>query len=218
MRRSFFRFSIPGLTLAALLLIAVRGEGAQYPAYNTVAVDVPFDGGAFASYSRMWRMGRYVDAGFFAGAGDVENHFQLQRPDGSNVDARTQTVVAPFIGPKLSFNFPFVAISLGYGFFWAKTDLSVDWPGQATLRGTTSGWGQGIYSPLLVLDFLDQKHNVFWGVGIGGLFATRYPDLEASNDNLKISTDQKPLDNLTFHVHLLWSGISRPARASNGDF
>ena len=197
------------LALFVLLLLPAFSWSAELPprrpSYNTLALDFPTDGGVMLMGSHMWRVARHLDAGLVFGGGQINHDFDLKSPTGATFNAESKSIVFPFVGPQLSLNFGWIGLSVGYAGFYSKTDLTVKTDAFGTLTGTTKAWGSGVYSPLLVLDFYDSKHDLVFGFGLGGFFGTSFPNLEAQNSQAKISTDESPIDTLTFHVRLLWA-------------
>ena len=116
-----FRFFLLWVALSAVLAnLPSHAEIRSRPkAYNEVAVDFPADGGGTLMLSRMWMIGRYLDAGFVGGVGQIDRKFDIEAWGSSNLSAETKALVLPFFGPRLSANFHFVGVSLGYAFFWA---------------------------------------------------------------------------------------------------
>lgn len=155
--------------------------------------------------SRMWRVNRVIDIGMVGGGGQINRNFDLKTAAGTTLSAETKALVFPFFGPQVSFNFNWIGLSLGYAAFWAQTDLTVQGGSLGTLTGTTKGWGSGFYSPLLVLDFYDTKHDLVFGFGLGGFLGTSYANLEAQSSTTRLTTDESPIDTLTFHLRLLWA-------------
>ncbi len=196
---------------AASTSIAAESSHRRLSAYNTFALDIPFDGGAMVTYSRFYRLARYFDAGFVASGGRIDREFDL-KDDASGVTFKTKTKawVLPLIGPVVSVHNEWIGISLGYAAFWADTDITMQNDLVGTLTGKKKAWGSGIYSPLLVLDVYDRTHDLVFGVGLGGYFGTNYPNLEATAPGVKVSTDASPIDTLTFHVRVLWDDKRKP--------
>jgi hypothetical protein len=129
--------------------------------------------------------------------------------------------VAPLTGPVLSLHNNWIGISVGYAAFYANTDVTMHNDQLGTLKGKKRAWGTGLYSPLLVLDIYDKKHDLIYGVGLGGYFGTSYPNLEAGNQTVTVRTDESPIDTLTFHVRCLWGDHRSPepaAASSKSDF
>ena len=193
----FLSFSLSSMVLA--------GRQGRPLVINDIAVDIPTDGGLLLMGSRMWRMNRVVDIGFLGGGGQINRNFDLKTTAGDTLNADTKAIVFPFLGPQVSFNFNWIGLSLGYAAFWAKTDLTVQGGSLGTLTGTTKGWGSGFYSPLLVLDFYDTKHDLIFGFGLGGFLGTSYPKLAAHSTTTSLTTDESPIDTLTFHLRLSWT-------------
>jgi hypothetical protein len=190
--------------LLLMLLCPTLAQAGPW-AWNSVSVDVPLDGGAMVSYNRTWDVTKFMDVGFVVSGGQIRRTFDLDGPAGQTYHATTDALVLPLAGPFVTLHASWIGISVGYGAFWAKTDLSVrDVPG-GTAMGKTNGWGTGIYSPLLVLDFYDQKRDMIFGFGIGGYFGSSYKTLSASNPSGAITTNASPLDTLTFHLHCRWA-------------
>lgn len=204
------------LVSAALLVCLVTP--AAYPrAGNELALEIPADGGGMLMYSRSWRVARYVYAGFVAGAGQIEREFDLEVPGQPSFEARTKTLVLPMVGPRLTLVFPVIAVSVGYAAFWGRTDLDVKVPGGGSLTGETKGWGSGLYSPLLSIEFYSEKRDMVFGVGLGGFFGTSFPDLSASGGGSRITTDENPIDTLTFHLKMGWGDGRRTRREKRED-
>ncbi len=202
------------LSMASTDLIHAAG-------YNTLSVDIPFGGGAMVTYSRFWRLTRYVDAGWIIAGGRIDREDDdLKLADGSKVTLNTEAWVAPLTGPVVTLHNNWIGISLGYAAFFADTDITMKHDVLGTLTGTKRAWGSGIYSPLLVLDFYDKTHDLVFGLGLGGYFGTSYPDLVASNSIATVRTDESPIDTLTFHVRCLWGDHrnNAPASSAKSDF
>lgn len=198
--RRFFLFSF-----IALCCATARADNQRAWATNGISVDIPVDGGAMLSYQRTWLLMRHLDAGFVISGGQILRKFDLDASNGQKYHAKTDALVLPLVGPFVTLHWSWIGLSLGYAAFYAKTDLTVnDTPG-GTLRGTTKGWGSGFYSPLLVLDFYDEKHDLIYGFGLGGYFGSNYKDLQASSPTYAVTTNASPIDTLTFHVRCLWA-------------
>ena len=200
-----------------ILCIALTSPVLAARTYNEMAVDFPVDGGAMLMYSRLWYLSKYVHAGFVAGGGQIENDFKLSVPNTGDLDASTSSTILPYIGPRIGFFFPYVGLSIGYGAFFAKSNLKVNWPDGSHLTGTKSGWGSGFYSPLLVLDFYDSRHNLIWGFGLGGFLGSSFPTMEASNGATRVTTNASPIDSLTFHLQISWTEHSHLFRSASSD-
>lgn len=185
--------------------------------YHQTALDIPVDGGTFASYSRMWGFGDYLQAGWLIGGGVIQRKFDVASSAFPALKAKTEAVVFPFFGPRVSFIYKVVGISLSYGFYHAKTDLTVRGDGFPAATGETSAWGTGFYSPLLTVDFYNRKWNMLFGIGLGGFFGGSYPALEARNSNFLFRTNESPIDTLTFHVRTTWISGRRTAPDSDWD-
>jgi hypothetical protein len=199
------------------LLFCFRLFAAEHPAYNSVAVDVPFDGGAMLTYSRYWRLNHFIDAGWIISGGQIDRNFDLKDPSGAVYKTKTKAWVAPMTGPVVTLHANWIGISIGYAAFYADTDITMKNDVVGTLTGNKKAWGSGIYSPLLVLDFYDQRHDLIFGFGLGGYFGTSYPALEASAPGIKIATNESPIDTLTVHARVLWGdGRSKRNEDSGG--
>lgn len=157
------------------------------------------------SASRLWRMGRHVEAGLVMSGGRIDREFDLDIAGNPNARAETQSLVLPFLGPRLALTYNFVGISLAYGVYYAKTAITVRNVTGGDLSGETKGWGTGFYSPLLTLDFYDKKRDLIFGFGLGGFFGASGPDLKASSASTRVSTNASPINTLTFHVRVLWA-------------
>ncbi len=197
--RKFLTFLSCFLILSALHARNRRGV------YNDIAVDIPFDGGVMIMASRMWSLNNFLDVGLVGGGGQINRDFEIETTNGTKLDAHSQATIFPFIGPQLSFNFGWIGLAVGYAAFFADTDLTVDGGSLGTLTGSKKAWGSGFYSPLLVLDFYDKKHDLVFGLGLGGFLGTSYPNIEAQSATAKITTDESPIDTLTFHVRMMWA-------------
>lgn len=215
MKHFFFRVFV-------LLLLGLTGvlpkANAQKPSLYEASVDFPFQGGVMVTGSRLWRINKFMEAGFFVSGGSIEREFDLSVPGAPDAEAKTESLVLPFFGPRISFNFQFVGLSLAYGMYYAKTDMDVTNISGGPLTGETKGWGSGFYSPLLVLDFYDKRRNVAIGLGLGGFLGTSGPDLKASSASRSIKTDASPIDTLTLHVRFLWAANRRSAVKPDDDF
>ncbi len=207
-----------GMTIFSLSA-AFAGERQPSLSTNEVAVDFPLDGGGMVMFSRMRSFSQVLQAGVVVGGGVIQRDFDLSVAGFPELEARTEALILPFIGPRLSLNFNFIGVSLAYGVFWAKTDFEATGPGTETFRGEKSGWGTALYSPLLVIDFLNKKRNIIFGFGLGGFLGTSYPDLKvASPAGVRLTTDESPLDTLTLHLRVLWPEGRRPAPPDNDEF
>lgn len=171
--------------------------------YNDVAVDFPVDGGVMASYSRMYPLTRFLDAGFTVGGGLIQKEFD-ETVGSTDIDFKTDALVLPYIGPRATLHFGVIGFSIGYGMFYAKTDIDAEIAGEPKLTGDEKGWGSGFYTPLLIIDFYNQKSDIYWGLGIGGLLGTSYPDLEATNGSTRVITHESPISTVTLTVRARW--------------
>lgn len=172
-------------------------------AYNELGVDFPIDGGAMLTYARMWQVSRYLHLGAEIGGGQIQREFEV-KSGATEFDVETDTLVLPFIGPRVMLRFPVVALSLGFSFFRAEADIEAKASGFETMRGETKGWGTAFHSPFLVLDFYDKQRKMVFGFGLGGFFGTSFKDLEATSSTGRLVTDENPLDTLTIHFRTLW--------------
>src|SRR4051812_12460246 len=126
------------LTCLCVYPMGVKAKEKPSP-FNSVQLDIPLDGGAVVSYTRLYRLGKNFRMGGVLGAGQVDRDFKVDRPGGGEWDAHTSAIVTPFFGPQLTFGASFVGVSLSYAAFYAKTDLTVKADGE-NLTGTTKGW------------------------------------------------------------------------------
>ena len=193
------------LSVLSLLLFPCFVE-ARATWYNTASVDVPVDGGVMLTYSRFYRVNRFLDIGGVVSGGQIRREFDLKASNGLEYQVETEAMVLPLAGPVVSLHYEWIGISIGYAAFQADTDVTMKNGTVGTLRGTKKAWGTGVYSPILVLDFYNQNRNLIFGVGLGAFYATSFPNLEASNGSTVISTDESPIDTLTFHLRCLWGG------------
>ncbi|OVE77803.1 hypothetical protein BVX98_01905 [bacterium F11] len=207
-------FGIPQLRIRPLVILFVfslmwsAGRNlvfAERHVFNEIAVDYPLDGGGMVMASRLWSLNRFVRVGFVVGGGVIKRDFDFTASNGEKLEAETSSIVLPFIGPRVSFFYKFFGLSLAFGGFHAKTDFDLKGPSLGSASGEKTGWGTGLYSPLLVLDFYDKKHNILFGLGLGGFLGNSYPDLEASNATTRVITDESPLDTITVHFRMAWS-------------
>ena len=205
--------------LAATALLSAAPAAASLPASNELAVDIPFEGGAMLMFARDYRVARYIRLGIIAGGGQINRRPLVKLPDGQEADARIQTTVFPFIGPRITFATPVVGLSLGFAVFHARADTDFDWPGQGRYSGTTTGWGTGFHAPFLELEFADSKRDLVYGFGLGGFFSASYPDLKASGSGGAVSLNSSPIDTLTGRVKVVWGfGRVRQPRDQDVDF
>ncbi|MCB4756156.1 MAG: hypothetical protein LHV69_03835 [Elusimicrobia bacterium] len=187
--------------------------------YHEVTFDIPFEGGGMMNYARMWAFSRYVHAGFYASGGVIERRIDVSHPLYPDLTMRTKALVLPLFGPRVTLLYHFIGLSIGVGAFYAKTDLEVEGPGITTLKGDVRGWGTGIYAPFLIADFYNEKRDMFFGFGFGGYWGTSYPDLKASSDSLTVTTDESPLNTLTFQFRWRWiEGRRERLKAHEEDF
>ncbi len=212
-----------GLCLAAVLFLVLplRAEDGVGPksrrarAYNELAFDIPFGGGGLVNYARMWPIARYFHAGVQTAGGVIDRDFTVTGSGFPDLDMKTKTVMFPFIGPRVTAFYHVIGISLSFGYFYGRTTVDATGPGLAPLSGKVSGWGTGFYSPLLVMDFYDEKRGIFVGFGLGGLLGASFPTLKAKNDTLSVESTASPIDALTFTIRTRWVGPSswrhRPA-------
>ncbi len=168
------------------------------------------------SYQHTWLLTRHFDAGFVVSGGEIQRDFDLDAPAGQTYNAHTKALVLPLAGPFITLHGSWIGISFGFAGFWARTDLTVNNTPGGTLTGTTKAWGSGFYSPLLVLNFYDQKRDLIYGFGLGGYFGSSYKHMNASSPTYAITTDASPIDTLTFHVSCTWAdgrwtrGVQQP--------
>lgn len=193
----------------------LAAEGKPSRAYNQMALEVPTDGGGMLMYSRMWVLNKYLEGGFSVGGGVIDRDFDLTAPGSPTLKGHTQTLVLPYIGPRITAIYHVIGISIGYGIFYADSDFKVEWLGEPRLTGRKSGWGSGFYSPLLVIQFLDPRYNVVYGFGLGGFFGTSFPKLKATSSTSVVTTTENPIDTLTLHLSYSWGPNS--GRKSNRD-
>jgi hypothetical protein len=206
-----------GSSVFLILLLSALPSFAV-PHYHELAADYPLDSGGMLMYSHRWMVSKYVDAGFVAGGGVINRDFKIKRSGFSDLDAHTRATVFPFIGPTLSFHGTNVGVSLGYAFYYAKTKFEVEGL-TPTLSGRKNAWGQGIYSPLLTLDFYSSKHEMIFGFGLGGFFGTNYPTLVATNGTDRIQSSGDPIDTITIHLRTRWyTAKSRKAEKERDEF
>lgn len=209
------------LSFSFLFLVSAAPAFARVPVINSLAVEVPLDGGLMVMGSRTWQLNKYIGVGLVAGGGQINRDFDLETTSGQKWNAETKAIIFPFVGPQVTLMFNWIGISVGYAAYYADTDLTVKSDTLGTLTGNTTGWGSGFYSPLLSLDFYDQKHDLVFGFGLGGFLGGTYPDLEAKSAAGKITTDESPIDTLTFHLKVAWADgrFNRlQQRASKDDF
>ena len=202
----------------ALTLLSALPAFAKLPASNEIAVDVPFDGGAMLMFARDYRIARYFRLGVIAGGGEIIRRPTVRMPDGQDVEARIQSTVFPFIGPRITLATPVVGLSLGFAAFHAKAETDLDWPGQGKFSGSVSGWGTGFHAPFLELEFADSKRDLVFGFGLGGFFSTSFPRLRASGSSGDISLDESPINTLTGRVKLVWGFGRVRAKSEDDDF
>lgn len=198
-------FSLLFFLIGLFPSILIADNTSKRPAYNTFSVDVPVDGGVMLSVSRNWRLTRFLDAGWVLAGGQIQREFDVNTANAMTFKAETEALVLPLTGPYVTLHYEWIGISLGYAAFLADTDITMKNDATGTLSGNKKGWGTGFYSPLLVLDFYDRKHDLVFGFGLGGYFGTSYPNLTASAPGISVTTDESPIDTLTFHLRLLWS-------------
>lgn len=195
-------------TAGLLVLGAVSFCQAARPVMNDVAVDFPFDGGAVLTYTRSWPVVKHLDLGFTIGGGVIEREFDVTDSVHGKVDFETKAIVLPFIGPRASLHFEVIGISVGYGLFYADTDIEARDQAGVSYAGSEKGWGSGFYAPLLVLDFYDRKRDMFFGIGLGGFLGANYNDLEAASGANRVVTDESPIQGLTITLRTRWFGGS----------
>jgi hypothetical protein len=188
---------------------------ARSSSYSEVGFDYPADGGGLVSYSRMWRVLSYLDVGYMVGGGQVKNEFDVPGPTASKLHVQTTSLLLPYIGPRMTLVTPVVGLTLGYGAFYSLTDFTASNEAYH-FSGRAKGWGQGVYSPFLVLDFYDSKRDLIFGFGLGGLFATSYPEMTSTVNGTTLTINQSPFDTLTFHIDVRWpNGRSTSQRRPN---
>lgn len=198
------RYFLLVLFLSVLFLSSRQGFATSY---DTLSFDYPLDGGGVVMLTKTWALKKYLHTGFFVGGGQINRDFELESSNGgAKFQAHTKTTLAPFFGPQVTLLFKFIGLSLGYGVYHAKSDFDVDVPSVGKLTGQRKGWGTAFYSPLLVLDFYDSKHNVIFGFGLGGFLDGSNKKLKASRNSTTLETDESPIDTLSFHFHLTWAG------------
>jgi hypothetical protein len=199
------RLALP-LSLFILLNRFIYAESLRLPkAYNEIGFDFPFDGGGVVTYSRMWKLTRAIHGGFQVSGGVIERNFDFTAPNLPNLSAHTKALMLPYIGPRIGIYFPIIGVSIGYGAFWARTDLEVKGDSIAVMSGRKSGLGTGFYSPFLVLDFYNQRQDIVFGFGLGGFLGTSYPSLQASSPTASVTTNASPIETLSIHFHVLWA-------------
>ncbi len=182
---------------AAMLVLLSPIAAIGAPAINEFAVDIPLDGGGFVSYTRSYILSRYMDVGFTVGGGVIEREFDLTYAGLGEVEYETEATVVPFIGPRIGLHYQFIGISLGYGAFYADTDIEARDQGGTVYKGSEKGWGTGFYAPLLVVDFYNTSKDMYLGLGLGGFLGANYPDLIATDGTTRLVTDESPIDGLT---------------------
>jgi len=222
MKIGFLSF-IVGICLVGLLFNPLVAQSHQrFRSYNNVAVDFPLDGGGMLMASKIWSLNKHIRGGFVVGGGVIQRDFEITVVGAPNFQAETKAMVLPYFGPQITFFYNVVGLSLSYGAFYAKTDFEVSGDTIGSLSGEKSGWGTGFYSPLLVLDFYSEKHNLIFGFGLGAFFGTSYPKLVAESATARVESDRNPLDTITFHVRTAWSGSlfnrSNPMEEDDEDF
>jgi hypothetical protein len=209
----------PALAALAAVLMLAAIPAAALPHSNELAVDIPLEGGAMLMYARDYRIARYVRLGLLLGGGQIDRRPTVRLPDGQQTQARIQTAVFPFIGPRITFASQVVGISIGFAVFHAKADTELDWPGQGRYSGSTTAWGTGFHAPFLELEFADSKRDLVYGFGLGGFFSASFPDLTASGAPGSVSLNASPIDTLTGRIKVVWGfGRVRQPRAEDDDF
>ena len=204
--------------LAVLFLAGAPLPARAAHAFNDLSLDIPVDGGGMLVYSRSWRVARYIDAGFLAGGGEINRSFNVDGPAGQpSMKARTETLVFPFVGPRVTFVFPIIAVSVGYAAFYGHTNFRVDTPAAGAISGTASGLGTGFFSPLLSIDLYDEKSDLVFGFGLGGFLGTSFPDLVASGGGTTVRSTESPIDTLTVHFKIGWDDGRRARRQEKAD-
>lgn len=206
------------LSFVLFILFLNSNSASAAKAINEVAFDFPADGGVMVMVSRFWTFNRYIQAGFTVGGGVIERDIDIDEIPIAGVEAHAKSIVLPYLGPRVNFYFHVVGVSVGYGVFYAKTDLEATLPTSGHVSGETSGWGTAFYSPLLVLDFYHKKYDLVFGFGLGAFFGSSFPDLEASNDNVRLKTNASPIDNITVHVRTRWRAGRWPWTQSKEDW
>jgi hypothetical protein len=160
-----------------------------------------------------------LDVGLTAGGGVIEREFDLTYNTVGNVNYETKALVLPFIGPRVSLHYEFIGLSLGYGAFYADTDIEAKDSAGTRYTGSEKGWGTGFYAPLLVLDFYNNNRDMYLGLGLGGFLGANYPNLEATNGTTKLVTDESPIDGLTVTFRMrFFDGHGGPSQKSRDDF
>jgi hypothetical protein len=204
----------------AILLGGFSAKVGAAPAINEFAVDFPFDGGGFVSYTRSWVLSPYMDVGVSAGGGVINREFDVTYPSVGDVSYETKALVLPFIGPRLGLHYEFIGLSVGYGAFYADTDIEARDKAGNTYAGSEKGWGTGFYAPLLVLDFYNNRRDMYFGVGLGGFLGANYPNLEAARGSTTLVTNESPVDSLTltFRMRFFDGHGPSPVQENRDDF
>jgi hypothetical protein len=203
--------------LLCAILVLSAGVGPAFAertaVFDSVAVELPFQGGGLVMARRTKVINRFLRIGGVIGGGAINRKFNITSGS-TEFDAETHATILPYIGPQVQLSAGYVGISLSYGVFWARTKFNADAPGVGRLSGRTSGWGTGFYAPLLILDFYDRDRNAVVGVGLGGFLGATYPDLKGTNGSTSLTTDESPIDTLSVHVSVTWPLGSWPVRQS----
>jgi len=199
------------MTFCLMLFLVSPVSAKPFSTYD-LSLDFPIDGGVMIMGSKMWWIGKHVRGGFMVGGGTIERDFDL--PGG--VEGHTEAKIFPFFGPRLSFSWEVIGLSMGYGLLHADTEFEAKGgilP--TTVRDEEKGWGSALYSPFIVLDFYDKKHDLVFGFGLGGFLGIDEPSFEARSGNNLVSSSPGAFSSLTLHVHTTWATNRKQRRKEN---